>query len=437
MRAKRFFSKQVRREQSRYAFLAALLIVALLLTGCAVETEIVVPENTPLPEPEGLRIAVASDLHLNPDNTEKGEEVYAVLYSPELLDALLWDARQQEAEILLLTGDLVNDGKQHRLDLLAEKLHQAEETGMDVYVLPGNHDLGPATQTDFAATLEDFGFAEAFSRDPASLSYCVIRDGLMILMMDTGGYGARCIDLPGAEIPESEDAFFSEKTLSWVERMLKTAGERDLHVLCAGHYNLLTDISRQPESGFFVENGPQFADLLREYRVPLYLSGHMHTRGYYRENGLSELLTEYLLSYPTGYSILDLTESGIGYQPRRVNVDAWAVETGEEDPHLIGFAAWQQQVLYDYSRENVEFMAERNPMSRGRARKATEFFYTVMSDFWDGSLNAKREELKRMPGYEPFFLCAEGFAYGWWLKDLIETAPPELAGFSLPWITKG
>ena len=66
--------------------------------------------------------------------------------------------------------------------------------------------------------------------------------------------------------------------------------------------------------------------------MPLYLSGHMHIRGFYQEQGLSELLTEFLLSYPTGYSVLDLTESGIRYRPRRVDVDAWAEETGQEDP---------------------------------------------------------------------------------------------------------
>ena len=36
-----------------------------------------------------------------------------------------------------------------------------------------------------------------------------------------------------------------------------------------------------------------------------------------------------------------------------------------------------------------------------------------------------------MPGYEPFFRCAEGYAYGWWLKELIRTASPLLKGFTL------
>ena len=45
---------------------------------------------SPLPEKTGLRVAVASDIHLNPDGGS-GEGA-AANYSTELVDALLWDA---------------------------------------------------------------------------------------------------------------------------------------------------------------------------------------------------------------------------------------------------------------------------------------------------------------------------------------------------------
>ena len=66
----------------RKAWALVLLATVLFLPGCGSEAAFVVPEAEPLPEPEGLRIAVASDLHLDPDNTERGEEVYAVQFSP-------------------------------------------------------------------------------------------------------------------------------------------------------------------------------------------------------------------------------------------------------------------------------------------------------------------------------------------------------------------
>ena len=396
-----------------------------------------VPGSTvaPMPAPEGLRIAVASDLHFDPDNTDKSREHTEAVYNPELADALLWDAKKQGAEILLLTGDLVNGGKPGRHEALAGKLKQAEESGLTVLVLPGNHDLAPVTQTQFAAVYADFGYAEAYSRDAVSLSYCILREdlGLMILMMDTAGYRVSAIDLPGAQGIENDEAFFSEETLRWTERMLETAREKGMHVLCAGHFNLLPEINREHLSGYYLENAARFARLLREYGVSLYLSGHMHLRMVYREDGLTELLTEYLLAYPTGYSMLDLTDAGISCLPRRVDVDAWARETGQTDPVLLGFTAWQQEELLNYSRENVAYMTQRNPLKARETDQAVRFFYATMDAYWNGTLAERRAEIRAMPGYEPFFRGAEGYAYAWWLKDLIETAPPELAGFSLNW----
>ena len=208
-------------------------------------------------EASTLRIAVASDLHLDPDNTDKSQGS-EVAYNMELVDALLWDAKQQGAGMLLLTGDLVNGGKAQRHEALAEKLQKAEQEGLPVYVLPGNHDRAPIGQTEFAAYYEDFGYAEACSRDPGSLSYCVIRDGVMLLMMDTAGYSAGAIDLPGAAARSSNDPFFSEQTLQWAEDCLQDGLEKGLLVLAAGHYNLLPEISRQPGSGYCIENGDRF-----------------------------------------------------------------------------------------------------------------------------------------------------------------------------------
>ena len=241
--------KRAQSRRQRLCGAVVLLCVFLqMLAGTVAwaETEINTAEST---EGSALRIAVASDLHLDPDNTDKSQG-NEVVYNMKLVDALLWDARQQGAEMLLLTGDLVNGGKPHRHEALTEKLRQAEREGLPVYVLPGNHDLAPVGQKEFAAFYEEFGYAEAYSRDPGSLSYCIIQDRVMLLMMDTAGYSVSAIDLPGAAVRSSTDPFFSEETLQWAEACLQTAQERGLLVLAAGHYNLLPEISRQPGSGY-------------------------------------------------------------------------------------------------------------------------------------------------------------------------------------------
>ena len=54
-----------------------------------------------------------------------------------------------------------------------------------------------------------------------------------------------------------------------------------------------------------------------------------------------------------------------------------------------------------------------------------------MDSYWQGTLHDRRETAEAMPGCEPFFRCAEGYAYGWWLRELLDTAAPELQGFTI------
>ena len=413
---------------------ALLCVLALGFSGGAAPAETIAPAPalSPLAPPLGLRIAVASDTHLDPDNTDKSGALSETVYNMEIVDAMLWDARQQGAKLLLITGDLCNSGRENKHAALVEKLHAAEEAGLAVFVLPGNHDLAPIRQTDFARLYGDFGYDEAFSRDPASLSYCVVRDDLMLLMMDTAGYAAGAIDLPGAAARENSEAFLSEATLRWAEELLQKAQEEGLFVLAAGHYNLLPEISHQPGSGYYVENGVRFAALLRQYGVPLYLSGHMHLRAVYREDGLTEQLTECLIAYPTAYTLLDLTAEALAVTPRRADVDAWAEAAGQTNPVLLRFANWQEQAMQSYCRTTVDAMAERNPISAAEKGAAADFFYAAMRAYWDGSLGSRRDVIRSMAGYDAFFRCAEGYSYGWWLRDLIESASPDLPGYTLP-----
>ena len=117
--------------------------------------------------------------------------------------------------------------------------------------------------------------------------------------------------------------------------------------------------------------------------------------------------------------------------PRRVDVDAWAEQSVQTDPVLLHFADWQEQAMQRYCRTTVESMAQRNAITAQEQAAASDFFYAVMRAYWDGTLRARSDSLRTMAGYEPFFRCAEGYSYGWWLKDLMENASPKLAGYTI------
>ena len=86
-----------------------LILCVLFLSACQTaegmkapeeSPEVIVPSMVPLPAPEGIRIAVASDLHLDPDHATRSGELSGVSLNPELVEALLRDARHQGAELI-------------------------------------------------------------------------------------------------------------------------------------------------------------------------------------------------------------------------------------------------------------------------------------------------------------------------------------------------
>ena len=154
--------------------LTALLLLVVLLSGCGgTAIDLSLPELPPVPAAQGLRVAVASDLHLNPDYTESSEGD-AAAYSLELTDALLRDVREQGAQLLLLTGDLVNGGKENRHEALLEKLRGAEAAGLAVYVLPGNHDLAPSARRSLPRSTPTSAMPRptAGTRPPSATACC-------------------------------------------------------------------------------------------------------------------------------------------------------------------------------------------------------------------------------------------------------------------------
>ena len=160
---------------------------------------------------EGTTLAIAADLHyLSPSLTDRGTLfTQTVLHadgkmtacSEELTEAFVQQILSEEVDCLILPGDLTFNGERQSHQKLAEKLRRIEQSGTQVLVLPGNHDLNnpqalsyqgdqayktaSADGEEFARIYQEFGYDEALSRDGASLSYTAqVNDRLRILMID-------------------------------------------------------------------------------------------------------------------------------------------------------------------------------------------------------------------------------------------------------------
>ncbi|MFQ8842968.1 MAG: metallophosphoesterase family protein [Clostridium fessum] len=57
------------------------------------------------------------------------------------MDAFLDDMKEEDPDLLILSGDLTLDGEKASHEELAELLEGLSEAGIEVAVIPGNHDI--------------------------------------------------------------------------------------------------------------------------------------------------------------------------------------------------------------------------------------------------------------------------------------------------------
>ena len=297
-----------------------------------------------------FRAVVASDLHyISPDLTDGGEGYRQVLkkgdskfmpFIEEITDAFLDEVIAEQPDVVLLTGDLTFNGAELSHRSLCEKLKKLEAAGIPVLVLPGNHDVYNlnaaryrgsgaervpfATTESFAEIYRDFGPGEALSADPDSLSYVwELNDRVRIMMLDEDTLHDFC--------------GLSDRTLGWIETQLREARGKGCFVLVAGHQNIYRHSIFL--DGYVIRETDRLQELLRQYEVPLCLSGHLHTQHVITENGLTEIATSALCSYPCQYAVLTAEAGRLHYETRRLDLAAWAERNGRTEAVFQNFSA--------------------------------------------------------------------------------------------------
>ena len=361
-----------------------------------------------------LRIAASADLHVNPAYRTSGIVNPLEPYHLQLVDAFLWDAQQRGADVLLLLGDITNQGKHSQHEALIDKLRRAEEEGAAVYVLPGNHDIGEVGAAEFAALYADFGYGEALSRDGESLSYSVLLGDVLLLLLDTNGYSGH-----------RDTAFLTDGTLGWMEEQLSRARDMGWQVLCAGHYPLLTSNST-PFSG-----KEKAVSLLESYGAPLYLCGHLHKRCVTLGESLTELVVDQAIAYPCCYALVDVQDGGYRYEPQPVAVSEWAGEHGEADPNLLSFDAYQTQLEQARCAYVVAKLRGEQEISEQAQRQAEDFFFKLSDYRAHGTLSRYADMLREHPGCDILIQLGAGTIYSRWIPSVLADAVPYTTGFVL------
>lgn len=317
------------------------------------------------PMENGKRIVLMTDIHYLADSlTDKGEEFQYMVehgdgkltnYVWEITDAAFEQAETLKPDVIILSGDLTLNGEKESHKELAKKLDQVEKDGIQVVVIPGNHDINnknaasfdgrsrqqaeSITGDEFAENYNDFGYEEALSRDPASLSYTYdLGPDMRLLMLDSCQYS------PTNKV----GGMIKTETYDWIDDQLEKAWEDGVILLPVAHHNLL-DESKVYVEDCTIEHSEELVNRLEEANIPLFLSGHLHVQHYMRDEedrGIYEIVTSSLSTPPCQYGVLEYRDDEtFSYHTRQVDMEKWARKHKSTDENLLNFNTYAPATL--------------------------------------------------------------------------------------------
>ncbi|MGN0971409.1 MAG: metallophosphoesterase [Aristaeellaceae bacterium] len=365
--------------------LACLLAILLLMPlAASAEAE------------DALTLFVATDLHyLAPELTDHGAYFEQMItrgdgkvmaYSEELVEAFVAQVIDRHPDALILSGDLTFEGERASHEALADKLSRITAAGIPVMVLPGNHDLNnpsaarfagdghervdSVTSLEFLDIYRPFGYAGAFARDRASLSYVAsLSPTLRLLMID---------------VNDSLEGEVDPQTLAWAEEQLAQAQRDGCRVIAVSHQNLLLHSSLF-SYGFTIDNAFTLHALYAGAPVLCNLSGHIHMQHISQsEAGLWDIATSSLAVSPNQYGVLTLTQSQLSYRTETVDVSAWAAGRGLTDPNLEDFAGYSEA----FFKQNARRQALARITQDNQPEQLADFFAEINAAYFAGRMDA-------------------------------------------------
>lgn len=328
---------------------------------------------------EPISMLIATDMHFlaseytgdyfyEPSSIYDGKLTH---YSNEYFDAFLAKVLEEKPKLLILSGDLTLNGSIKSHEEMVARLNKVQEAGIQVLVIPGNHDIGATAgdysleepiiveslyAKDFLTYYEDFGPAQAMSRDEASYSYVYeVSPYLRILMLDTN---------------TSVKGSLHADSYAWLEKELRNAQLAGADVIAVTHQNLHI---HNPLLYFTYQlyDAEKLLALFEKYDVDLNLSGHIHVQSIV-DDTVPEVVVSSLAVPDTQYGQLVYDGKNITYTTHSTDVAAYAAAQGWTNEDLLNFKeycryyfeavaknqTYESYAESDLSQEDIELLAE-------------------------------------------------------------------------------
>lgn len=344
-----------------------------------------------------------------------------IQYSEVFMDALHSDIVKNKPDAVVFAGDLTNSGAKVCHEDFAKRLSDIESTGTQVYVVPGNHDIGNEkavyfsnneifwadyiSKDEFADIYNDYGYRDAISKDNNSLSYLTkINDEIWALMIDT------TIDFP------NQGGYINNDTLCWINECSSTAKSEGVQLVAVMHHSLI-DHSKLINENYTIFNNTSVLDVFHNCNIEVVLSGHIHLQdiksNYHSETNsiLYDIATSSLSVYPHQYGSLSYSPNeGYSYQTVKLDIEKYARDNKLEDTNLINFDDFADGFFVSgcckFHRENVFYMQGLTDVDKGLIINTI----TEMNKmYFSGFRNELLDQFRSTQGFELLIKSNAGF----------------------------
>ncbi|MBR1543705.1 MAG: PQQ-binding-like beta-propeller repeat protein [Muribaculaceae bacterium] len=193
------------------------------------------------------KFAILSDIHVTPGNANEGK-----------LREAIAEINASDADVVLLTGDLTNEGSDAQLQNVKSIM---DGVAKPLYVIPGNHENNWSQSA--CKTFCDLWGDDRFVFELGDL---------VVIGMNCGPF------------MKMGDGHIKQEDLLWLDRTLAervTAGKK---VLSINHYPILDDL----------DNYKDYIAVLQKYPVILHQNGHYHRWRQYESFGINGLMVRAL-----------------------------------------------------------------------------------------------------------------------------------------------
>ena len=207
------------------------------------------------------KFAILSDVHVTPGNVNDGKLREAVA-----------EINAGDADAVLMTGDLTNEGSDEQLINVKSILDGITKP---LYVIPGNHENNWSQSA--CKTFNDLWGNDRF---------VFTLGNLVVVGMNCGPF------------MKMGDGHIKQEDLIWLDQTLAREVKPGMRVLSINHYPILEDL----------DNYRDYVAILKKYPVITHQCGHYHSWKQYETEGISGLMVRALDMGGDnhGYTLLDV-----------------------------------------------------------------------------------------------------------------------------------